>query len=209
MGGAVPRVTELVLASGSPRRQQLLSLIGLKFRVKVSSVPEDDFHARLHDPAVLVSDLALAKAMDVASEEPNAVVLAADTVVAVGPEVLGKPADPEDAVQMLRRLQGRDHRVLTGVAVVNQAGGRRETAVEETRVYIRSLDAEEIRAYVASGEPMDKAGAYAVQGLGAVIVTRLEGCYYNVVGLPLARTTSILRSFGIEVLKRGEYGRSG
>lgn len=192
-------MADLVLASASPRRRQLLAQIGLAFRVRESDVDEGPLLAGADDPRRLTRGLALAKAMAVGRRETDALVLAADTVVVLDGEILGKPRDADEAAAMLSRLQGRTHRVVTGVAVLDAATGRSRTAAEETRVTLRELSPAEIAAYVAGGEPMDKAGAYAVQGLGAVLVTRIDGCFYNVVGLPLALTADLLRDFGLSL----------
>ncbi len=197
---------DLVLASASPRRRQLLAQIGLTFRVRESDVDERPLLSAAGDPEWLTRGLALAKAMAVGRHETDALVLAADTVVVLDGEILGKPRDAVEAQAMLSRLQGRTHRVVTGVAVLDAATGRSRTAAEETRVTLRALTPEEIAAYVAGGEPLDKAGAYAVQGLGAVLVTRIEGCFYNVVGLPLALTVDLLQDFGCAVLGRTGNG---
>lgn len=199
-------MADLVLASASPRRRQLLAQIGLAFRVRESDVDEGPLLAGAGDPRRLTRGLALAKAMAVGRFETDALVLAADTVVVLDGEILGKPRDAEEAAAMLSRLQGRTHRVVTGVAVLDAATGRSRTAAEETRVTLRELSPGEIAAYVAGGEPMDKAGAYAVQGLGAVLVTRIEGCYYNVVGLPLALTADLLQEFGLALREGLEKG---
>lgn len=196
----------LVLASASPRRRQLLAQLGLRFRVCESAVDESSLLAGTDDPVRLTQALALAKAQAVACREEDAIILAADTVVVVDGEILGKPGDAAEAVAMLERLQGRTHRVVTGVVVADVPGGRRETAAEDTLVTMRSLTRPEIEAYVAGGEPMDKAGSYAIQGLGSTLVTRVEGCFYNVVGLPLARVASMLKGFGIDVLQAERAG---
>lgn len=196
----------LILASTSPRRRWLLEQVGLSFEVADSALDESTVGGGGRPPRELTQALALAKAGAVAgrlarSLAPHeAVVLGADTVVVLDGEVLGKPRDAAEAVGMLGRLQGRTHAVVTGVALVEPGGGRPVTAAEITNVTMRPLSPEQIRAYVASGEPLDKAGAYAIQGLGSVLVTRIEGCFYNVVGLPLALTADLLRRFGIEVL---------
>lgn len=192
-------MADLVLASASPRRRELLARIGLDFRVCESGVDEGPLLAGAADPPRLTRGLALAKAMAAGRRETDALVLAADTVVVLDGEILGKPRDADEAAAMLSRLQGRTHRVVTGVAVLDAATGRSRTAAEETRVTLRDLSPEEIAAYVAGGEPLDKAGAYAVQGLGALLVTRIDGCFYNVVGLPLARTADLLRDFGLSL----------
>ena len=153
-------------------------------------------------PDALVTTLAAAKAREVAGrpETPeDAWVLAADTVVVLDGQVLGKPADAAEARAMLARLAGRTHRVHTGVALTRARDGLLVADVEVSAVTMAPLDAATIARYVATGEPLDKAGAYAVQGLGSIFVERIEGCYFNVVGLPLARTARLLRAFGLDV----------
>ena len=149
----------------------------------------------------MVEQLALAKAKCVQQRHPGSLILGADTAVVCGNEVFGKPASREEAAAMLTALSGRPHRVLTGVALLR--GSTALTAKEETVVFMRSLEQEEIDAYISSGEPMDKAGAYGIQGRGAVFVERIEGCYFNVVGLPLARLALMLRALGLPLWKKG------
>lgn len=193
---------ELILASASPRRQDLLRQIGLTFRVCPADIDEAAV-AVGPDPAAIAAATAQAKAEAVAAslaaDSPGAVVLGADTVVALGPELFGKPADEAEAAGMLRRLAGQTHTVYTGVCLVQTATGKQAVAAEATRVTMRSLTDKQIRAYVSSGEPLDKAGAYGIQGLGAVLVERIEGCYFNVVGLPLPRLCRMLEDFSISV----------
>jgi nucleoside triphosphate pyrophosphatase len=145
--------------------------------------------------------LALAKARAVASRAPDAVVLGADTIVVVDGEVLGKPGGAAEAMRMLDRLRGRRHEVLTGVAVVRAPAGGERMAVVRTEVTMREYSDAEIEAYVASGEPLDKAGAYAVQAAGGRLVARVDGCYTNVVGLPLTTTRRLLESMGVTGLR--------
>jgi len=190
-------VSRIILASASPRRTELLKLIGLRFDVIPSDV-EERFEDG--DPALVAERLAASKAGNVASMVRSGIVIGADTVVVVDSRLLGKPVDDEDAKRMLAMLSGRNHEVITGVAVVDASSGRSCVEHERTRVWFRELGPSEIDAYVASGEPMDKAGAYGVQGLGSVIVRRIEGCYFNVVGLPLPRLSDMLKRFGIDVL---------
>lgn len=151
-------------------------------------------------PCELVETLAARKARAVAALLDDGIVIGADTVVVSGGQVLGKPADAGDAVEMLRRLQGRSHEVYTGVALVDAGGGKVLIDHSRTRVYFKPLGDPEIFKYVSTGEPLDKAGAYAVQGLAAMFVSRLEGCYTNVVGLPLARLSDMLGELGYNVL---------
>lgn len=180
----------LILASGSPRRAELLARAGYRFEV----VPPDIDEQRQagEGPRDYVARLAAEKAAAVAPRYPERVVLAADTTVVVDSTVLGKPQDPDDAAGMLRRLSGRAHDVLTGVAV--RRGGACVSAVEKTAVHLADLDDELIGWYVATGEPSDKAGAYGVQGIASRFVTRVEGSYSNVVGLPLALVDRLLAS---------------
>lgn len=146
-----------------------------------------------------VAELALAKARAVAERVTDAVVLGADTVVVIDDVALGKPADAAEARAMLRRLRGRAHEVVTGIAVVDASSGRAESTAVVTRVVMAEVGDEVIDAYVAGGEPLDKAGAYAIQGQGAALVAGFDGSYSNVVGLPLAATASLLRRFGVPV----------
>jgi septum formation protein len=186
----------LILASGSPRRRELLAAMGWSFLVLPVELDESPFPGE--DAAAYVGRLALAKARAAAelaaSEAPGALVLGADTVVALECELFGKPKDPVDARRMLRRLSGRRHQVLTGVALLD--GEREWLEVARTTVEIAPLSEQEIELYVATGEPLDKAGAYAVQGRGALFVSALEGNYSNVVGLPLPVVYRLLLAAG-------------
>lgn len=188
----------LVLASTSPRRRRLLAMLGARFELETPAVDEEAL-ADTRAPDRLVMRLAEAKARDVAARRPQDVVIGADTVVVLDGEILGKPRDAAEARQMLARLSGRTHQVWTGVAVVHLASGRSEVACERTDVTFRPLSADEVERYVQLGEGMDKAGGYGVQGVGAVFVQRVEGCYYNVVGLPLARLSRMLEGFGVRL----------
>jgi septum formation protein len=178
----------LVLASRSPRRRELLARAGIDFVVRPAEVDESVLAGE--SPAEHVRRLALAKAQAV-SAAPGEVVLGADTVVVVDDTILGKPAGAADAVRMLRMLSGREHLVLTGICL--RGNGRLIEDCETTRVHFVELSEQEIGSYVASGEPMDKAGAYAIQGLASKFIDRIEGCYFNVVGLPVARLWRCLR----------------
>ena len=189
----------IVLASASPRRKELLELIGLKFKV-VPSTYEEDMTLKL-SPRRLACLLSAKKAEDVALRCPDALVIAADTFIDLNGRLLGKPQTPAEAKQMLRSLSNRSHEVITGFTVLDTTSGNRISKAVATKVYFKKLTRQEIDAYVASGEPMDKAGAYAIQGLGSIIIKKIDGDYFNVIGLPLNALTSALRKFGIAVLK--------
>lgn len=193
----------LVLASASPRRRELLTQAGFSFEVRPAHIPEDPLTGE--DPIAYVTRLAREKAEAVfrglmasgVDKEHSGgkllAVLGADTTVTLDNHILGKPDDAADAARMLRMLSGRTHHVITGVALVTAEGA--EIAAEATAVRFLALTDEEITAYVATGEPMDKAGAYAIQGLAARWIPRIEGCYFNVVGLPLALVSTLLEGW--------------
>ena len=188
----------LILASASPRRKELLGLFHIPFSIRVADIDETmDSNAAPFDEVARVSRL---KALAVPREE-NDVVIAADTIVVCGGRVLGKPHSEEEAVSMLRLLSGRDHQVMTGVTVVT--GETRETFTEVTDIHFRELSEKEIRAYVATGEPMDKAGAYGIQGGAALFCSRMVGDYYNVMGLPVCRLGDSLKAVAPELM--GEF----
>jgi nucleoside triphosphate pyrophosphatase len=182
----------VVLASQSPRRRELLTLIGIKHEVMPADIDESLLVGEL--PAPHAERLARAKAHTIAEREPGAVVIAADTIVVVDGDVLGKPRDAAEARAMLSRLSGRTHVVLTAIAVAR--GSRTESAVESVDVTFRPLTDSEITAYIATGEPMDKAGAYGIQGYGATIVERVNGDYFSVMGLGLRRLVELLERVG-------------
>ena len=183
----------LILASASPRRQELLRQAGFEFEVRPAKVEEISL------PGEAAEDFARRaardKALDVAaSAPPDSIVLGADTVVVADREILGKPADAPDAARMLRRLSGATHRVITGICLVRAPDRLEALAHETTLVTFRTLDEQEIASYVESGEPLDKAGAYGIQGLAFKFVTCIEGCYFNVVGLPVAPVYDLLKA---------------
>jgi len=189
----------LVLASGSPRRREMLARLGANFVVRPVDIDESPEGGELPEP--YVRRLAEEKARAAAARARTAdVVLAADTIVASGGELLGKPAGVADARRMLERLSAREHEVLTGVAVIDGPDGDLRLGVERTRVRFAELSAEEIDWYVATAEPLDKAGAYAIQGFGALFVDGIDGNYSNVVGLPLPLTYRLLREAGLSLL---------
>ena len=186
---------KLILASASPRRAEILRGAGLQFSVLSSAVDETPIPGEA--PQDMVRRLALAKAELVAARALGpATVIAADTIVVLEGSILGKPRTSEDARQMLERLSGRTHSVVTGVALIRLPDVERREFVETTQVHFGSISNAEILKYLASGEPFDKAGAYAIQGLGGRYVPRIDGCYFNVVGLPLARLCKELAELG-------------
>ena len=195
---------KIILASASPRRSEILNNLGLRFDVVVSDADESSISADC--PAELyVQELALLKAAASAKKtEPkeDGVVISADTVVVLDGKILGKPKDREDAAQMLKMLSGREHSVITGICVLRLKDAFSVCESVVTKVKFKDLSPELIERYVATNEPLDKAGAYGIQGKGAVLVERIDGDYFNVVGLPVSRLCEILQSeFGIEVLK--------
>jgi septum formation protein len=185
---------ELILASSSPRRQELLREIGIPFQVHAANINEDQIAGEA--PTAYALRLAQEKAEAVAVHYPQSYVLGADTIVVVDAEVLGKPKDYADATRMLRLLSGRGHEVTTAVSVV-APGTLAETRASTTKVYFRVLTEDEIQQYVASGEPMDKAGSYAIQGGASLWTDRIEGEFSNVVGLPLSLVTDMLITTGL------------
>ena len=194
---------KLILASASPRRRELLTQVGVSFVIEVSDVEEvlDDTLS----PELQVQSLALQKAQAVAAQHKDGLVLGADTVVFDAGSLLGKPQNTEEAAEMLRSLSGKWHQVMTAVALVDANDTKHEwTSVEITNVKFRDLTEDDIAAYVATGESMDKAGAYGIQGYGALLVERIEGCYNNVVGLPLQLVAKGLRNWGINLYEYKE-----
>lgn len=189
---------QIILASGSPRRKELLELIGVEFKIKISNKEEIISST---NPEEVVKELSTMKAEDVALEvEGPAVILGADTVVAHGGRILGKPKDEEDAVKMIRSFAGDDHFVYTGVCIIRkEADGsvKKISFAEGTKVSVYPMTEEEILRYVATKEPMDKAGAYAIQGLFAPYIKGIEGDYYNIVGFPIAGIYQRLKEEGI------------
>jgi septum formation protein len=190
----------LLLASTSPRRAELLTRLGIPFEIVPTEVPEAAFFARYSPSSVAIAN-ACAKALSIAAE-PGQLVLGADTVVVLGEDCLGKPQDVSEAADMLRRLSGQTHSVITGLCLLRhgtQPPAEQRTDAVATRVTMAELDEATIRAYVATGEPFDKAGAYGIQERGAVLVERIDGDYFNVVGLPLCRLSQLLRELGVTI----------
>ena len=186
---------QLILASGSPRRKELLARLGVEFTIDTADIDESQRPGEL--PETLVQRLARQKAHAVAVHWPDRVVLGADTVVVLDGVVLGKPMDAAEATAMLCNLRGRAHRVLSAVYACDVSGGLEGGALNETLVTMRAYTDDEIAAYVVSGDPMDKAGAYAIQHREFAPVARIEGCYSGVMGFPLAEVTKVLRTVGV------------
>jgi septum formation protein len=184
----------VVLASGSPRRRQLLDLIGIPHEVRPSNI--DESLKGRESPRKHAERLAREKATAIASKDGNVVTIAADTIVVIDKKILGKPSNAVDAGSMLSLLNGREHTVITAVAVAR--GQKLKSAVEEVAVTFRKMSDDEIDAYIATGEPMDKAGAYGIQGFGATIVKRIEGDYFAVMGLPIVKLVLLLGELGID-----------
>jgi len=187
----VPPV-QLILASSSPRRRQLLELLGLKFEVRSANIDESIQGGET--PSAYVERVAMLKAVRVATQMPQALILGADTAVVVDGRILGKPQSPADARRMLTLLSGRSHAVLTGIAL---AGTDQSSRIVESQIDFRVLSRGEIDWYIRTGEPMDKAGAYGAQGIGSFLIQSVHGSYSNVVGLPLAETLLLLNRAGV------------
>jgi septum formation protein len=194
----MPETRKIILASASPRRKEILEMTGLKFTVDASDYEEDmDLELGPHQLARFLSS---EKAKMIAVKYRNALVIAADTFIVFKGGLLGKPHTREEARRMLTLLNNRRHSVITGFTVIDTNTGKRLSRSVETRVYFKTMTEQEIETYINTGEPLDKAGAYAIQGLGAVIVKKIEGDYFNVMGLPLSSLTDVLKKFGVSVL---------
>lgn len=193
---------QIILASQSPRRSELLKQLGLNFQIKTANI--DESNSMGLKASELVQYLAFEKARVVAEDsslDRDSIVIGADTVVVKEGKIFGKPRDKQDAFNMLKSLSGSWHEVMTGVAVIDVSSSKYDKSVEITRVKMKELKDENINAYINSGEPLDKAGAYGIQGLGAVLIDRIEGCYFNVVGLPISKLSDILKNYGVNVLE--------
>lgn len=197
--------SELILASSSPRRQELLSLLGLSLRIIPSEV--DEILRKGESPEEYVRRLAITKARQVAEKFPEVWVLAADTIVVIDGEVLGKPKDIEEAESMLKKLSGQEHRVITGYCLLQIQGERKRERVVSSLVKFKRLSPEEIRWYIKTGEPFDKAGGYAVQGKAAFMIKEIKGSYTNVVGLPLCEVIEDLQELGVIDFGKNVYDR--
>ena len=194
----MPPKRSIILASASPRRKELLEKIGLTFKIDPSDYPEDLMPGT--KPEELVITISQGKARAVAAKYPNALIIAADTIGVIRGRIIGKPHSAAEAVKMLGLLSGKSHRVISGLTVIDSRTQKLISKTVETRVYFKNMTEAEISRYVASGEPLDKAGAYAIQGLGSLLVEKIHGDYYNVMGLPLNALSHILRDFGVNLL---------
>jgi septum formation protein len=189
---------KLILASSSPRRAEILREAGIAFEIRATEIDETALPGETAQAMVarLAEGKARAAAVQMGAGTPECIVIGADTTVELGGEILGKPRDSAHAREMLARLGGRTHHVLTGIFLLRSPGNSTRAAIENSAVTFAPLSAKEIDAYVATGEPLGKAGAYAIQGLAGRYIPRIDGCYFNVVGLPLARLHALLRELG-------------
>jgi septum formation protein len=194
----------VILASGSPRRRELLGSLGLAFEIIAPDVDEEGFHLDHLPAAEVVKFLARTKAQEVYKHHNQAFVIGSDTLVVINNEIFGKPKSKEDAFRMLKALQGSLHEVYTGITIFSPDNRPDFPPVVcealSTQVYMRPLSDEEIHAYIATGEPMDKAGAYAIQGYGSTLVERIDGCYFNVVGMSLFLLDRLFNQLGVQLL---------
>jgi len=189
---------KIVLASSSPRRKELLEKFGLSFTVDTGTFRED--FSRGMEPHKLAREISLGKAEAVSRKHPDALIIGADTFIILANRIIGKPQTEEEAREMLQNISDNSHLVITGFTVIDTASGRIVSHSVETKVYMREISPQEIEAYIKTGEPLGKAGGYAIQGLGALFVEKIEGDYYNVVGLPMYELMKTLKEFGIQVL---------
>jgi septum formation protein len=191
-------IKTIILASASPRRKEILEKTGLKFGVDESRF-EEKMDTGLK-PCDLARFLSRKKAREVARRHSNALVISADTIVVLRGRIFGKPCNEEQAKEMLRVFSGKTHSVITGFTIIDTASKKELSRSITSKVFFKRLSADEIEAYIKSGEPLDKAGAYAIQGLGAVLIKRIEGDFFNVMGLPLNALAESLKKFGVNVL---------
>ena len=189
---------KIILASQSPRRRDLLKQIGLKFEIDQSNY-EEDMSLKM-EPNKLAEFLSLGKAKDVAQRHKDSIIISADTIVAIDGEVFGKPKTPERAKYMLQKFSGKAHSVITGFTIIDTETNKQVSKSVETRVYFKNLSEKEINTYIATGEPLDKGGGYAIQGLAALFVEKIEGDYFNIVGLPILSLTTELKNFDVKIL---------
>lgn len=191
---------QIILASASPRRKELLEKLDLDFKICPADIDESMLPDE--DAAMYPLRTAVQKAMAVSKMAKDALIIAADTVVVIDDDILGKPRDEAEAKAMLQRLSGREHMVITGIGVVDTTSGRTLSASEQTIVYFHPLEEAEIDAYIASGECLDKAGSYGIQGKGSLLVRKIDGDYFNVMGLPLSKLYRLLLKIDADILKK-------
>ncbi|MFP4017084.1 MAG: Maf family protein [Halanaerobiales bacterium] len=190
-------MTKLVLASASPRRQELMKMLGFNFTIVPSKIKEDEYIDL--EPIEMVKELARAKAEEVAELVEDTLVIGSDTIVVLDDIVLGKPSDHDEAVSILKKLRSQKHSVLTAIAICDTVSGKVLVDYEETDVFMGPISDEEILEYVKTGEPMDKAGAYGIQGIGGIFVEKINGSYFTVMGLPIHKLVQMLKEFGVSV----------
>jgi septum formation protein len=189
---------KIILASASPRRKTILKQIGLEFDVAVGNhIEKIDFRLKPHQ---LAQELSFSKAKSVAGNCKNAIIIAADTLVVIDKEIIGKPKDARDAKRILKRLSGKCHQIITGFTIIDTLTGKKVTKSVETKVYFKILTDEEIDSYIKTGEPLDKGGAYGIQEKRSLFIEKIEGDYFNVVGLPIFALAQELQNFGISGL---------
>lgn len=193
-----PSSKRIILASMSPRRKALLEILGIPFTIVVSDFEEELTNNK--NPQQLVEELSLGKAKAVCQKETNAIIIAADTIVVCNNQVLGKPKSKDDAKRMLQLLSNTTHQIITGMTIMDTDTKQTLTRSETARVFMRQITEEEIDTYISTGEPLDKAGAYGIQEKGAIFVKKVEGDFFNIVGLPLYTLAQSLKQFGIDVL---------
>ena len=191
---------QIILAFSSPRRKELLASIGLKFKVKPSYI-EEKLNPRL-GPKAQAESLSLQKATIVASKYEDVIVISADTIVVLGSEIIGKPNDAQEAKRFLRKLHGTRHSVITGFTIIDSESGKTITKSVKTNIYMRKLSDKEIETYIKKENVFDKAGAYAIQGIGSIFFEKIEGDYSNVVGLPIYAVAQELKKFGVFILSK-------
>lgn len=190
---------KIILASGSPRRKEILKNLDIDFSVLKSNIEEEIYN--YIDPIDMVLSLAYLKADDIVNQVKKGIIISADTIVVIDGEILGKPKDKLDAFNMLKKLNGRKHKVITGVCLIDVEDNSRVVDYEETIVEFRKIDDSIINSYIDTGEPMDKAGSYGIQGYGALLVKEINGCYQNVVGLPISKLGLLLKeNFNYSIL---------
>jgi septum formation protein len=189
---------QIILASSSPRRKGLLQQIGLDFKVDAGVREESAVTGQ--KPDEIVKEISLKKARSIADKYPDALIIAADTIGVIAGRIIGKPHSEKEAAEILSLLSGKAHSVITGFTVLDTATNKSVSKTVATTVYFKNLTKSEIEEYIKTGEPLDKAGAYAIQGLGALFVEKIDGDYFNVVGLPLGALAEVLKEFGVKVL---------